>query len=87
MTSPIIKQKDLQGVIGENVKIESAIVIGLIRINFNQLNKKFIYKKWHLKNIHKFHQPVQVVGAVRGQKSEKEVCNRRTCKCHQFETT
>ena len=64
----------MQGVIG---KIKPAMVIQVIRINFNQSNKIFTYQKWYLKNIHKFHQPLQVVGAARGQKSKKEVCNRR----------
>ena len=61
--------------IGENVKIKPAMVIQVIRINFNQSNKIFTYQKLYLKSVHKFHQPRQVVGAAGGQKSEKEVCN------------
>jgi hypothetical protein len=30
MTSPVVKQEDLQGVIGENAKIEPPMVIGLL---------------------------------------------------------
>ena len=38
---------------GEKAKIKPAMVIELIRINLNQSNKKFTYKKWYLKNVHK----------------------------------
>jgi hypothetical protein len=31
----------------------------------------FTYQKWYLKSVHKFRQPLQVVGAAGGQKSEK----------------
>jgi hypothetical protein len=69
MTSPVVEQLDLQGVIGE---IKSTTVIHVIRINLNQSNKIFTYQKLDLKSIHKFHQPLPVVGAAGGgQKSEK----------------
>ena len=61
--------------IGENVKINPATVIQVIRINFNWSNKIFTYQKLYLKSVHKFRQPPRVVGDAGGQKSEKEVCN------------
>jgi hypothetical protein len=76
MTSPVVEQYDLQ-VIGENAKIKPAMVIQVIRINLNLSNKIFTYQKLYLKSVHKFHQPQRVMGAAGGQKSEKEVCNRR----------
>ena len=63
----MVEQQDLQGVISEKAKIEPAMVI---RIDLNQLNKMFTYKKLYLKNVHKCRQPLQVVGAVGGQKCE-----------------
>ena len=57
--------------ISEKAKIEPAMVIEVIRIDLNRLNKTFTYKKWYLKNVHKCRRPLQVVGAVGGQKSEK----------------
>ena len=63
--------------IGENAKIKPATVIQVIRINLNLSNKIFTCQKLYLKSVHKFHQPWQVVGVAGGQKSEKEVCNRR----------
>jgi hypothetical protein len=64
-------------VIGENAKIKPATVIQVIKIHLNQSNKIFTYQKLYLKSIHKFCQPREVVAAAEGQKSEKEVCNRR----------
>jgi hypothetical protein len=64
-------------VIGENAKIKPAMVVQVIRINLNRSNKILTYQKLYLKNVHKFRQPRRVVGAAGGQKSEKEVCNRR----------
>ena len=55
---------------GEKAKIKLAMVIEVIRINLNQSNKIFTYKKWYLKNVHKWCQPLQVVGAAKGQKWE-----------------
>jgi hypothetical protein len=60
-------------VIGKKAKIKPATVIQVIRIDFNQSNKVFTYQKWYLKSVHTFHQPLQAVG----EKSKKEVCNRR----------
>ena len=81
MTSPVVEQLDLQGVIGEKAKKKSTTVIHIIRINLNQSNKIFTYQKLYLKSVHKFRQPLPVVGAAGGsekRKSEKkEVCNRR----------
>jgi hypothetical protein len=57
--------------IGEKAKIKLATVIQVIRINLNRSDKIFTYQKWYLKNVHKFRQPLRVVGAARGQKSEK----------------
>ena len=55
---------------GEKAKIEPAMVIEVIRIDLSRSNKTFTYKKWYLKNVHKCRQPLQVVGAVGGQKCE-----------------
>ena len=81
MTSPVVEQLDLQGVIGEKVKKKSTTVIPVIRINLNQSNKIFTYQKLYLKSVHKSCQPLPVLGAAGGpekQKSEqKEVCNTR----------
>ena len=81
MTLPVVEQLDLQGVIGEKAKMKSTTVIHIIRINLNQSNKIFTYLKLYLKSVHKSRQPLPVVGAAGGQKSEKseqkEVCNRR----------
>ena len=71
MTSPVVEQLDLQGVIGEKAKMKSTTVIHVIRINLNQSNKIFTYQKLYLKSVHKSHQPLPVVGAAGGQKSEK----------------
>ena len=57
--------------ISEKAKIEPAMVIEVIRIDLNWLNKISTYKKWYLKSIHKCYQPLPVLGAVGGQKSEK----------------
>jgi hypothetical protein len=57
--------------IGEKAKIKPATVIQVIRINLNRSNKIFTYQKWYLKSVHKFRQPLQVVGAAGGQKSEE----------------
>ena len=57
--------------IGKKAKIKPATVIQVIRINLNQSNKIFTYKKWYLKSVHTFHQPLQVVGAAGGQKNKK----------------
>ena len=57
--------------IGENVKIKPAMVIQVIRINFNRSNKIFTYQKLYLKSVHKFYQPRRVVEAAGSQKSEK----------------
>ena len=62
--------------IGEKAKIKPATVIQVIRINLNRPNEIFTYQNWYLKSVHKFRQPLRVVGAAGGQKSE-EVCNRR----------
>jgi hypothetical protein len=75
--SPVVDQQDLQGVIGGKGKIKPAMVIQIIRINLNWSNKIFTYQKWHLRIVHKLHQPLRVVGAAEGQKSEIEVCNRK----------
>jgi hypothetical protein len=58
-------------VIGEKAKINPAMVIQVVRIDLNQSNKVFTYQKWYLKSFHTFPQPLQVVGAAGGQKSEK----------------
>ena len=71
MTSPVVEQQDLQGVIGENAKIKPATVIQVIRINFNRSSKIFTYQKLYLKSVHKFYQPRRVVRAAGSQKSEK----------------
>ena len=72
MTSPVVEQLDLQGVIGEKAKMKSTTVIHVIRINLNQSNKIFTYQKLYLKSAHKSCQPLPVVGAAGGeQKSEK----------------
>ena len=63
--------------IGKKATIKPATVIQVIRIDLNRYNKVFTYQKWYLKSVHTFHQPLQAVGAAGGQKSEKEVCNRR----------
>jgi hypothetical protein len=75
MTTPVVEQLDLQGVIGENTKMKSTMVISVIRINLNVPNKIFTYQKLYLKSVHKSHQPLPVVGAAGGpekRKSEKE---------------
>ena len=81
MTSPVVEQLDLQGVIGENTKMKSTMVIHVIRINLNQSNKIFTYQKLYLKSTHKSCQPLPVVGAAggaeKGKRGKKEVCNRR----------
>ena len=54
MTLPVVEQLDLQGVIGEKAKIKPAMVIQVIRINLNWLNKILTYQKWYLRSVHKF---------------------------------
>ena len=64
--------------IGEKAKIKPAMVIEVIRIDLIGSNKTFTYKKWYLMNVHKYRQPLQVVGAVGGQKSEKAKKRKRS---------
>ena len=45
MTSPVVEQLDLQGVIGEKVKNKSTTVIPVIRINLSWSDKIFAYQK------------------------------------------
>ena len=51
MTSPMVEQLDLQGVIGEKAKMKSTMVIHIIRINLNQSNEVFTYQKSYLKSV------------------------------------
>jgi hypothetical protein len=71
MTSPVVEQLDLQGVIGEKAKMKSTTVIHIIRINLNQSNKIFTYHKLYLKSVHKSCQPLPVVGAAGGSEKRK----------------
>ena len=88
MTSPVVEQSDLQGVIGEKAKIQPAMVIEVIRIDLNQSNKTFYIQQ--IVSTERSQTPSATASnrSCRGseiQKSEKEVCNRRACKCCQFE--
>ena len=58
--------------IGEKAKIKPATVIQVVKIDLNWSNKVFTYKKWYLKSVHTFRQPLQVVGAADGQKKTKK---------------
>ena len=78
MTSPMVKQLDLQGVIGEKAKMKSTTVIHVIRINLNQSNKIFTYQKLYLKSVHKSHQPLPVVGAAGGAEKQKRKKKKRS---------
>ena len=71
MTSPVVEQLDLQGVIGEKAKMKSTTVIHVIRINLNQPNKIFTYQKLYLKSVHKSRQPLPTVGAAGGPEKRK----------------
>ena len=51
MTTPVVEQLDLQGVIGENTKMKSTMVISVIRINLNRSNIIFKYKNVYLKSM------------------------------------
>ena len=66
--------------IGKKAKIKPAMVIQVVRIDLNQLNKVFTYQLMVSEELSHIPSATASSGGCRGsekRKSEKEVCNRR----------